>query len=98
MSDENENIFSLCGDDLPQSIKDQLIESPSKKLDDKVFSLFQIADRLSINDVIVGLYRQYGIELTRPEANARLYRLTKRRLIFSLKKGIWELRPKEVQK
>lgn len=78
----NENIFNLDKiDDIPDNCKKQLklinIRDDAKKLLD----LFDKKQVLTIDEIIVGMYRLYKIEKTRIWVSSTLYNLSRKKLV-----------------
>ena len=78
----NEDIFNLDKiDDIPDGCQKELklfnIRSDTRQL----LGLFERKNRLSIDEIIVGLYRLYKLERTRTWVSATLYNLSKKELV-----------------
>ena len=76
------NVFSLDNtDDIPESCVKELrglnIRDDTKSL----LSLFDKKNRLSIDEIIVGLYRLYKLEKTRIWVSSTLYNLSRKNLV-----------------
>ena len=77
----NKNIFDIKDiSDLPESVKEKVgvktntISTAVKNL----LALFDIKDILSIDEMFVGYYRKYGIEVKRTWLSYALYNCVKR--------------------
>ena len=76
------NIFDLTNvDDLPEDQKRQLklinVRDDAKNL----LGLFELKNRLSIDEIIVGLYRLHKMIKSRTWVSSTLYNLSKKSLI-----------------
>jgi hypothetical protein len=78
------NLFDLS--DLPEKIVDRIVQVETRR----ILSLFEIKKRLSVDEVIVGLYRAHKIEKSRGLVSSHLYALSKRKLIKKVGKGLYE--------
>ena len=64
MSDES--IFNLIDiSDIPESMQRRLTGYKSFRMTHYICQLFEIKDKLSIDEVMIGLYRHFGHERTR---------------------------------
>lgn len=92
MNDLGINIFDLTAlDDINETLKSELrIASPK---DDQVLSLFEIKNKLTIDEIIVGLFRKYALEKKRAYVTSRLTSLVKKDLIEKVpgEKGTYQL-------
>lgn len=80
--------------DLPSELVEQLAIPQSDQDDAKIVRLLRLAQRpLSINEVMVALYRRFGEVQKRNAVNARLYRMTQRGDLLKLEKGVYTLPP-----
>lgn len=92
-----ENTFdTYCRDDLPESIKSQL---PKDNWWDRIFNLFILAKRpLTIDELLVGYYRQYGVVYNKQTLANNIWQLTKRHggrvEKIKGKKGLYKLKEK----
>ena len=78
--------------DLPSELVEQLAIPQSDQDDAKIIRLLRLAQRpLSINEVMVALYRRFGEVQKRNAVNARLYRMTQRGDLLKLEKGVYTL-------
>lgn len=89
------NLFSLADEllaDLPSEVRDELSLSEADKFDAQATTLLRLAKRpLSLNELIVGFYRKFGIQYKRPSITARLYRMLNNKAIVSPSKGLYSL-------
>lgn len=84
--------------DLPKELVDELSLSEGDKQDFEILSLFEEADGiLSIDHVLIRLYRRHGEVLTRQKVNSRLYRMANKGLLYAVpgKKGVYSTKPVE---
>jgi hypothetical protein len=89
---EEKNIFSLEDlSDLDDEVRSQLQAKTSN--DDRILRLFKLKDPLSIDEIIVGLARQFGIKKKRTYVINRLYGLAQSNYVKKVegKKGIYKL-------
>lgn len=89
------DLFSLADEllaDLPSEVRDELSLSEADKFDAQATTLLRLARRpLSLNELIVGFYRKFGIQYKRPSITARLYRMLNNKAIVSPSKGLYSL-------
>lgn len=89
------DLFSLADEllaDLPSEVRDELSLSESDKFDAQATTLLHLARRpLSLNELIVGFYRKFGVQYKRPSITARLYRMLNNKAIVSPSKGLYSL-------
>lgn len=89
----DKSIFDLHDvSDLPEKHRDELKLLSIREDAQKLLSLFDIKPRLSIDEIIVGLYRAHKMEKAREWVSATLYNLSKKGLIAKVKgtKGVYE--------
>lgn len=87
-----EELFDLKNvTDIPETL--QLKIHNLSATTDKILKLFAIKAELSIDEILVGLYRKYKIERSRNWISATLYNLKKRDYILKVngKKGVYKL-------
>lgn len=84
------DIFDLNKlDDLDDSIKSQLSHKESSICHD-IQSLFDIKPELNINEIVVGLYRQYNRDISRDQVRYAIYHLCNRKhVIKRTSRGIY---------
>lgn len=94
---ESDKIGSRLGDlsDLPEEIRSQLVSVQRDELEQRILDVVAEAfdGVATIDEIMVGLYRHAG-EIHKREALAtKIYRMTKKELLFSvpLKKGVYSL-------
>lgn len=88
-----ENLFDLSKtDDLPEKIKEKLRRIPVRKDAKKLLDLFKIKQTLSIDEIIVGLYRQYKMEKSRTWIHSTLYNLSRKEILKKVEgtKGVYK--------
>lgn len=89
------DLFSLNEEllaDLPEEVRSELSLSEADKFDAQATVLLSLAKRpLSLNELIVGFYRKYGVHYKRPSITARLYRMLNNQAIVSPSKGLYSL-------
>lgn len=72
--DGAEDVFSL--DEIPKELEPQIRSVGLRGKRDQVIGLLRLAGRpLTINEILVGLYRKHGIVEKRGNLDARLYRM-----------------------
>ncbi len=79
-------------DDIPDSLKDELIATKTNELSGDILSLFEIKKgNLNIDEIMVALYRKYQIKMTRRKVNTKLHNMKLDGLIRSVegKKGVF---------
>lgn len=78
--------------DLPAELVSQLTIPKSDDDEVRMVQLLRIAGRpLSINEIMVGLYRKFGDFSKRSTVNARLYRLANKGDLVTTEKGVYAL-------
>jgi len=76
------DIFDLSAiDDLPKKCAEELRLINIGKETKAVLDLFDIKNRLSIDEIIVGLYRLHKLEKTRTWVSSTLYNLSRKELV-----------------
>ena len=79
-------------DDLPEELRKELSVSDSDLYDAQVLELLRIAKRpISLNELMIALYRKYEVQHKRAAITARLYRLVNNEQIASPVKGTYTL-------
>ncbi len=68
-------------DDLPESCKKNLKLLNMRDETKKLLDLFEIKNKLSIDEILVALYRLHKIEKTRSWVSSTLYNLSRKNLI-----------------
>lgn len=90
-----EDLFAIDRYDLsslPDSLVEELSISRADEDDTQIIQLFRIARRpLSINEIMVGLYRKFGVQHKRSSLNSRLYRMANKGDLASVGKGLYDL-------
>ena len=77
-----ENIFNLDKiDDLPEAYKKQLKLLNVRDDTRSLLALFDLKDNLSIDEILVGMYRLYKVEKSRVWVSSTLHNLGKKGLI-----------------
>jgi len=86
------DIFDLNPDNLPPELAKELSKQRERKKDRRVLHLFDIKNPLSVNEVLVGIYRQNEIIVKRAWVGNMLYQLTKEGLLkkITAHPGRWE--------
>lgn len=79
------DIFDLeKSDDLPSSVKLNIKGYNAKKLSEhsiKLIELFEIKKTLSVDEIIVGLYRKFNIQKTRVWVSTTAYNLIRANIL-----------------
>jgi len=77
-----ENIFNLDKtDDLPEAYKKQLKLLNVRDDTRSLLALFDLKDNLSIDEILVGMYRLHKVEKSRIWVSSTLHNLSKKGLI-----------------
>ncbi len=87
------DIFDLAKiDDIPKACADELRLINISKETKLLLNLFEIKNRLSIDQIIVGMYRLHKLEKTRPWVSSTLYNLSRKGLVKKVEgtKGEYE--------
>ncbi|MCB4810885.1 hypothetical protein LG204_06110 [Methylovorus menthalis] len=90
-----DNPLVITGKDvvgLPQEVLDELNDLDS--LETEILEIFELAKGpVIIDKIIAGLYHLTGVKHTRSGITAKLYRMAKKKLIYSVprKKGVYSL-------
>jgi hypothetical protein len=80
-------IFDLKNiDDLPDDIRQNLFPRSIKR---KILELFDLQEKLTINKIKVGLYRQYGLKLTNGCISVHLSLLKRKGILNNVERGVW---------
>lgn len=77
------NIFDR--EDLPSSIKTRLLDFRVKPNTKKFLSLFEIKYPLTIDEIIIGLFRKYGMRKSRAWVTTQIYNLKERGILVKFK-------------
>lgn len=88
----NKDIFDLkMLEDIPESFAKELRLINIRKETKYLLDLFDIKNKLSIDEILVGLYRSHKIVKERSWISSTLYNLTRAKLIKKVKgkKGIY---------
>lgn len=67
--------------DIPDSLLKQINIFKIREDSQKLFHLFKLKQKLSIDEVLIGLYRLYGIQKTRVWVSSTLYNLSRKKLV-----------------
>lgn len=85
MNYEEKNIFNLKEiNDLPKNVSKEIKINKRHDVARKLLSLFDIKKELSINEILVGLYRVYKIVKTRIWVSSTLYNLKRSNIIKNI--------------
>lgn len=72
-SKDDLHIFDMTDiHDVPEEVAKNLIGYGNRLLLKKIYSLFQIKDTLSMDEILLALYRKYGVKLSRSSAYQKL--------------------------
>ena len=78
--------------ELPTELVEELSISAADHQDAQIIQLMRLAKRpLSINEILVGLFRKFGQQHKRNPLSARLYRIAQKGDIVSVDKGVYAL-------
>lgn len=77
--------------DLPKSVRERVFRAIYGANTGNVLSLFKIKHTLTIDEIIVGLYRTASTEKSRAWVNSCVYNLTKRGLLKRVSSGVYSL-------
>lgn len=77
--------------DIPVSLKNQLSCLRRSKETKELMSLFEIKNRLTIDEILIGLYRKYNREQSRVWVTTTAYNLTRKGIIKRFQVGEYEL-------
>lgn len=84
------NIFDVSSvDDLPQELKKELKKKNLNANDDKILELFLDKSDLTIDEILIGLYRKHKVIQKRSWVSNRLFSLSKAGKIKKTKKGVY---------
>lgn len=83
----NEDIFKIT-EDLPDDVKNSLKKLHSTT--SRILALFEIKNILSVDEIIVGIYRRYNTLLTRTNVSSTLQKLKNRNKIKYKERGVYE--------
>ena len=88
----SENMFNTANlDDLPQELKNELKKKNLNSGDEKILSLFSEKNELSIDEILIALYRKYKIVQKRTWVSNRLFVLSKAGQVGKIKKGRYKI-------
>lgn len=91
MTEEN-TIFDIKNlDDVSGHCKSQVKQMNVRDDTKKLISLFDFKAKLTIDEIIVGLYRMYKLEKTRVWVSSTLYNLKRKDLISASSDGVYWL-------
>lgn len=97
MTEELFDIFNL--DDLPEDMKREVESKRMDEFERKILELFELAKRpLSIDEVMVGLYRKYGVQKNHRQVMNKLYQMSSQitsAKIATVKRGVYQLKQRE---
>jgi len=86
------NVFEL-GDitDIPDDLKSNLktMESTCPKTSN-ILKLFEIKSELTIDEILVGLYRMFGHKKTRVWVSSSLYNLSRKKMVTKSDSGVYK--------
>ena len=78
--------------DLPEELVNELTIPKSDNDEVRMVHLLRLAGRpLSINEIMVGLFRKFGDVSKRTTVNSRLYRMANKGDLVSMEKGVYAL-------
>lgn len=79
-------------DDLPDEVKKEVSLLGLRKDTERLLSLFDIKNQLTIDEIIVGMSRKYGMNKKRNWVSSTVYNLKRRKTIKEIdgKKKIYE--------
>lgn len=78
-------------DDLPPELRKELRDRCLNLYDEKIASLFYEKKELSIDEVLIALYRKYQLIKKRTWVSNRFYYMSKRKIIKKVSKGHYKL-------
>lgn len=85
------DIFEIT-DDLPNEVKSNLACLEKNRIDNLLIDLLTIAKRpLTLNELIVGLYRKYNVQIDRAKLTAKLYRMVANKRVIKPTKTLYAL-------
>jgi len=86
------NIFDLSDiSDLPIPLKNKLSILRSSSETRKIINLFKMKDTLTIDEILVGFFREYKKEISRSWVSTTLYNLSRKGFVRKLKVGQYKL-------
>lgn len=85
------DIFEITND-LPNEVKSNLVSLEKNRIDNLLIDLLTIAKRpLTLNELIVGLYRKYNVQIDRAKITAKLYRMVANKQLIKPTKSLYAL-------
>jgi len=87
--------------DLPEEMRAQLVSIQFDETEMQIVSL--IRDKLdgvaTIDEIFVGLFREHGVDSTRESLANKIYRMTRKELLFSVsgRKGVYSIQPVSIE-
>lgn len=82
--------------DLPDLIQGKIIAKKNKasisKLAEKILLLFEIKKELSLDEIMVGLYRKFKVEVTRQSIYGQMRHLKHKDFILKNEADNWEIK------
>lgn len=87
MKEFNEDIFKIT-DELPEHVKNSLKINNSTT--SRILTLFEIKNVLTVDEIIVGIYRRHNILLTRTNISSLLQKLKNTNKIKYKERGVYE--------
>jgi len=86
------NIFDVSSvDDLPQELKKELKKKNLNANDGKILELFFDKNDLTIDEILIGLYRKHKVIQKRSWVSNRLFSLSKAGKIKKVRKGVYAI-------
>lgn len=84
------DIFDLLKvNDLPPAMAERVKGSSLTRYDMRILSLFDIKKLLTSTEVMVGLYRQYGLARSIQSIHVALHKLKKDGFLKSVRRGVY---------
>lgn len=84
----DKNIFNISDvSDIPDACRKSLKGKNIRDDSQKLLSLFEMKEELSIDEIIVGMYRLFNIEKTRTWISSTLYNMGRKKLVKKSSKG-----------
>lgn len=85
------DIFEIT-EDLPDEVKSNLVGIEKNRVDNLLIDLLTIAKRpLTLDELIVGLYRKYNVQIDRAKITAKLYRMVANQRVIKPTKSLYSL-------